>query len=71
MPISAEVLSKMNINGTFSVSYFQYYIILYKLSRSTVAFLGVFMGLERARPGSPLWASLVDFRFLLIGSEPF
>jgi hypothetical protein len=29
------------------------------------------LGLERARPRSPFWASLIDFRFLLIGSEPF
>jgi hypothetical protein len=42
-----------------------------RLSRSTVAFSRVFLGLERARPGSRFWARLVDFRFLLIGSEPF
>jgi hypothetical protein len=41
------------------------------MSRSIVAFSGVFLGLERARPGSPFWANLVGFRFLLIGSEPF
>jgi hypothetical protein len=35
------------------------------------SFSGVFLGLERARSGSPFWASLVDCRFLLIGSEPF
>jgi hypothetical protein len=42
-----------------------------RLSRSTVAFSGVFLGLERARPESRFWASLVDFRFSLKGSEPF
>jgi hypothetical protein len=35
------------------------------------SFFKSLLGLERARPESPFWASLVDFRFLLIGSEPF
>jgi hypothetical protein len=29
MEISAQVLSKMDINGTFSVSFYQYYIEIY------------------------------------------